>query len=147
MTTTQCRELLRQAVEKGPVVPPAALLWVSLSIDRPYLNRPVFPCFGNMHKITRLSKDTLGSDSVDMLLHQLNSSLYEIQYYFDSELGPLGVILPNTSGNVTGIHYSDWSYTDKTNDFSFPNSSTFVRNDNIAVTNSAGELIYGQMSK
>jgi hypothetical protein len=49
------------------------------------------------------------------------------------------------SGNVTVIHYADWSYINKSNDFSFPNSATFMRNPNIAVTNSLGELIYGRM--
>jgi hypothetical protein len=78
-------------------------------------------------------------------LNQLNDSLYEIQYYFEGELGPSGAILPDMSGNVTGIHYADWSYINKSNDFSFPNSSTFVRNPNIAVTNRLGELIYGRM--
>lgn len=78
-------------------------------------------------------------------LQQVNDSLYEILYYFEGELGPSGAILPDMSGNVTGIHYTDWSYINKNNDFSFPNSSTFVRNANIAVTDKNGVLIYGRM--
>jgi hypothetical protein len=46
-------------------------------------------------------------------------------------------------GNVVGIHYSDWSNINKTNDYSFINSATFISNAKIAVTNSAGQLIYG----
>jgi hypothetical protein len=78
-------------------------------------------------------------------LRRLNTTLYEIQYYFAGELGLSGAILPDMSGNVVGIHYSDWSNINKTNDYSFINSSTFVSNAKIAVTNSAGELIYGTM--
>ena len=78
-------------------------------------------------------------------LHQINGSLYEIQYYFDGEIGSSGAILPDMTGNVVGIHNSDWSNIDKSNDFSFSNNSTFVRNANIVVTNSGGELIYGNM--
>ena len=33
-------------------------------------------------------------------LHQINGSLYEIQYYFDGEIGSSGAILPDMSGNV-----------------------------------------------
>ena len=78
-------------------------------------------------------------------LHQVQDSLYEVQYYFEGELVAGGAILPDQSGNVIGLHYPDYSAWDKTNDFSFPNSDTFVRNGNITVTDNSGNLIYGTM--
>lgn len=78
-------------------------------------------------------------------LNKINAILYEIRYCFSGELAAGGAVLPDATGNAAGIHYSDWSAFVKTNDFSFPNSSTFVRNGNIAVTDNAGNLIYGRM--
>jgi hypothetical protein len=45
-------------------------------------------------------------------------------------------------GNVIGIHYADWSPWNKTNDFSYNGSNSFLENPNIAVYVN-GTKVYG----
>jgi len=42
-------------------------------------------------------------------------------------------VYPNQSGYSIGVHYRDWSFRNKTLDFSNPQSSTFSRADNVAL--------------
>ena len=80
----------------------------------------------------------------NLSLHQLNDSLWEIRYFYTSELDTGGTILPVLDGNVVGIHYTDYGTWDKTNDYSFNNSSIFLLNDKITITDSAGFIISGE---
>ena len=65
-------------------------------------------------------------------LEQLSplSNAYRIKYVFSGVLYP-GQVHPDASGNVVGLHYSDWSPWNKTNDYSNNLSSTFMLNENI----------------
>ena len=42
-------------------------------------------------------------------------------------------VFPNNSGMSIGINYTDWQSFDKTASQSYPNSSTFTADDNIAI--------------
>ena len=53
-----------------------------------------------------------------------------------------GQVLPDLNGNVIGLHYSDWTAFDKSNDFSCNGSPTFLENMNIPVYLN-DERIYG----
>ena len=44
-----------------------------------------------------------------------------------------------------GLQYQDWSYFDKSNDFSQPTSNGFTITNKIAIFNSSDELIYGNV--
>jgi hypothetical protein len=78
-------------------------------------------------------------------LNRIKDSLFDVQYRFNGVLDTGNMILPSSSGNVVGIHYTDWSSWNKSNDFSFNNSSTFLKNEKITVTDNKGYVIYGQM--
>ncbi|GEM_PF-2142113 len=47
-------------------------------------------------------------------------------------------------GFVFGLHYGDWSFWDKTNDFSHISTSTYVLNPRVVVVDSNGNIIYGE---
>lgn len=53
--------------------------------------------------------------------------------------------IPKIGGIIFGIHYSDWSYFDKTNDFSQPPSSAYTVTYNIAVFDKNGKLVLGNV--
>lgn len=50
--------------------------------------------------------------------------------------------VPADNGIVFGIHYSDWTTWNKSNDFSQPSGSYTLANK-VAIFNSSGELVYG----
>jgi hypothetical protein len=58
---------------------------------------------------------------------------YYINYHFECPNFGAGVILPDLSGCCVGIHYSDWSTFNKTNDYSNPGSGTFIQTDKIEI--------------
>ena len=51
--------------------------------------------------------------------------------------------VPDNDGEIFAIHYSDWSYFNKTNDFSQPPGNNYTVTENIAIFNSNDELVYG----
>ncbi len=75
-------------------------------------------------------------------IESLGSSLYRIKYDFSGITLQPGNIFPDASGNIVGLHYSDWSTFDKTNDFSNNLSSSFSENLKIPVYLN-GIKIYG----
>jgi hypothetical protein len=76
-------------------------------------------------------------------MNRIKDSLYEVQYQFHGMLDTGNLILPSSSGNVVGIHYTNWSSWNKTNDYSFNNSTTFLKNEKIVVTDNNGFVVYG----
>lgn len=77
-------------------------------------------------------------------LQDLGFGYYRINFNFaEATLAP-GQRIPANGQIVVGIHYSDWSNWDKTNDYSQPGAS-FVVSNQIAAFNSANELIYGSV--
>ncbi len=74
-------------------------------------------------------------------LENLGNDDYRVKFDFSYVNISPGSIIP-TGGNSWQLHYSDWSYWDKTNDHSYPNSSSFVENQNMVVY-VAGVKIYG----
>ncbi|NLG18738.1 MAG: hypothetical protein GX556_15525 [Fibrobacter sp.] len=97
----------------------------------------------NQNKTPVLEQYWVPGSSTSM--HQLNDTLYEIQYYFAGPLDTGNAVLPSLDGNVVGVHYSDWSDWDKTKDPSFINSVAFSKNENIVITDSIGAIIHGQL--
>jgi hypothetical protein len=78
-------------------------------------------------------------------LQNLGNGNYRIKFDFINITLQPGQILPNTSGEVVGIHYSDFSALDKTNDHSNNLSGAFALNPNIPVFLSNGTQIYGNL--
>lgn len=68
---------------------------------------------------------------------------YKIVYNFAGNSVDPDSALPTFGGNVVGIHYADWSYVNKTNDYSNSLSSVFSENSRICVYSSAGVLLWG----
>ncbi|MDR0305917.1 MAG: cadherin-like beta sandwich domain-containing protein [Chitinispirillales bacterium] len=76
-------------------------------------------------------------------LEDLGSGDYRVKYdYRNISFNP-GDILPDAQGNVTGLRYLDWSPWNKTNDYSFDNSSEFQQNGKIPVFLANGIQISG----
>ena len=78
-------------------------------------------------------------------LESLGGGEYRIRFTFTGITLLPGQTLPNSSGEVVGIHYSDWSPIDKSNDFSNNLSNTFILNPNIPVYLHDGTRIYGNL--
>ena len=76
-------------------------------------------------------------------IEELGGEEYRIKYDYNGTTLQPGQILPNTNGNVIGIHYADWGLYDKTNDRSNNLSATFQLNANIPVFLADGTQIYG----
>jgi len=75
-------------------------------------------------------------------IEYVGGSLYRIKYTLTGNIVAPGDVFVAPDGNVIGIHYSDWSPWDKTNDFSCNGSNTFLENPNIAVYVN-GTKVYG----
>jgi RHS repeat-associated protein len=54
-----------------------------------------------------------------------------------------GQSFPNTDGCIVGLHYNNWGAWDKTNDYSYKSTSTFLENNRVSVYID-GVLIYGE---
>ena len=61
---------------------------------------------------------------------------YSVKYSFTGTTLYPGQTLSDLGGNFIGIHYTDWSFIDKSNDFSYSATSTFQLNGNIPVYDS-----------
>jgi hypothetical protein len=68
---------------------------------------------------------------------------YKIVYNFAGSSVDPDSALPNYGGNVVGIHYADWSYINKTNDYSNSLARVFSENSRICVYSSTGDLLWG----
>lgn len=73
----------------------------------------------------------------------LVSGNYRVKFLFSGITINPGQTLPNPDGEMIGLHFTDWSAWDKTNDYSNTQTSFFVLNGNIPVYSSSGVLIYG----
>ncbi|MBN1759623.1 MAG: fibronectin type III domain-containing protein [Chitinispirillaceae bacterium] len=69
---------------------------------------------------------------------------YYIQYSVTGANLTPGGLLPNSAGNVVGLHFNDWSNWDNNNDFSNNLSAVFAENQNIALFCN-GTKIYGNI--
>lgn len=76
-------------------------------------------------------------------LENLSNGNYRVRFDFAGITLDPGQIKPNSDGKVVGLHYSDWSAWNKTNDFSNTGLATFTLNGNIPVYKSDGTLVYG----
>lgn len=70
-------------------------------------------------------------------------SFYKIIYDFTGVTIQPGQSLPNSSGVVIGLHYTDYSPWDKTNDYSNNLSSAFIENNRICIYSESNVLLYG----
>lgn len=68
---------------------------------------------------------------------------YKLVYDFTGQTIQPGQTLPNPGGAVVGIHYTDYSLWDKTNDYSNNLSPVFIENNRICIYSKLGVLIYG----
>jgi RHS repeat-associated protein len=75
-------------------------------------------------------------------LEQISTDQYRLKYQVTGGNYAPGQSIPNTAGNVVGLHYNDWGTWNKTNDYSNNSSSTFAENTKITVYEN-GVLIYG----
>ncbi|KMQ49621.1 RHS repeat-associated core domain protein [Chitinispirillum alkaliphilum] len=66
-------------------------------------------------------------------IEHVSGDLYRVKYSVSGVAVAPGGYLPENGSNVIGLHYNDWSEWDKTNDFSNPGSSEYVKTENIAV--------------
>lgn len=92
-------------------------------------------------KIPVLDKYYTGDCAVSLVA--LSDGNYKIVYDYSGITIHPGQTLPNLSGSVVGLHYSDYSFWDKTNDYSNSMSSSFTENNRICVFAQNGTLIYG----
>jgi hypothetical protein len=76
-------------------------------------------------------------------LEDLGNGDYQVKYEYKNVNFNPGDILPDPQGNVIGLRYLDWSTWDKTNDYSFDNSSEFQQNGKIPVFLADGTQISG----
>ena len=76
-------------------------------------------------------------------LEEISNGNYKVKITFTGVTLNPGQTLPNPDGKVIGLHYSDWSAWDKTNDMSNTGLATFTLNGNIPVYSSTGTLLYG----
>jgi hypothetical protein len=64
--------------------------------------------------------------NVTATLENLGSGMWDVDYHYQGlSFGPT-TLVPDSSGFASGIHYSDWSTFDKSNDFSNPGSGSFI---------------------
>lgn len=88
--------------------------------------------------------DVYWNSSGKILLENVAPGLYRVRYDFGGQTLSPGLTLPSPSGSLFGLHYSDWSTMCKSDDFSNPNTSSFVLSKKVSVTsNSTGSLVQG----
>ncbi len=88
-----------------------------------------------------LEKYYTGDCSVSLV--SLGGSNYKIVYDYTGKTIQPGQSLPDLAGSVVGLHYSDYSLFDITNDYSNNFSSTFSVNNHICIYSKSDSLIYG----
>jgi hypothetical protein len=88
--------------------------------------------------------DDYWTPNFSVSLEQLNGNNWAVVLDYDGiTLEPGEQIPASGDGDVFAVHYSDWSYFDKTNDFSQPGSSSYSSENNLALFDSDGKYIYG----
>jgi hypothetical protein len=87
--------------------------------------------------------DTYWAPGCAVSLENLGNGNYRVIYNFNGTTLQPGQVFPGNDGNCIGIHQPDWSPVNKTNDFSYIATSSFVENDHIAVYLN-GRRIYGK---
>lgn len=80
--------------------------------------------------------------NAEVELSRIDSLNYCVTYEFSGVTILPGDIYPDISGSVIGIHYPDWSYFNKTNDFS-RFGTDFQLNNTVALYDKKGRLIFG----
>ncbi|MBN1602458.1 MAG: hypothetical protein JW915_12670 [Chitinispirillaceae bacterium] len=73
----------------------------------------------------------------------LGNSIYKIIYDFTGYTVDPDSMLPHKGGNVIGIHYPDWSWVNKSNDYSNNLSRVFTENSHVCVYTNSGTLLWG----
>ncbi len=73
----------------------------------------------------------------------LDNGVFKIQYSCSGVQLKPGEIYPDPAGNVIGIHYSDYSNVNKSNDYSNPASGSFTLTNTIPVYSISGQLVSG----
>jgi hypothetical protein len=77
-------------------------------------------------------------------IEALGGFCYKVRYNFLGVTVPPGGSIPDFTGTIIGLHYSDWSTWDRSNDWSHTNSTqTLVADPNIPVYDRWGNLISG----
>jgi hypothetical protein len=72
--------------------------------------------------------------NVTATLENLGNNMWDVDYhYVGMGFGPT-TLVPDSSGFVSGIHYSDWSAFDKSNDYSNPGSGSFIKATQVQVS-------------
>lgn len=72
--------------------------------------------------------------NVTATLENLGNGMWDVDYHYQGlGFGPT-TLVPDSSGFVSGIHYSDWSAFDKSNDFSNPGSGSFIQATQVQIT-------------
>jgi hypothetical protein len=72
--------------------------------------------------------------NVTAKLEDLGNGFWDVDYHWQGmSFGPT-MYVPDPSGFVSGIHYSDWSTFDKSNDLSNPGTGTFKKATNVQLT-------------
>jgi hypothetical protein len=74
---------------------------------------------------------------------RVRNNVYKAIMIFKDISVESGETFPDNSGLSFGLNYSDWSDWDITNDFSNPQSGSFIKTNRIAILNSSGKPIYG----
>jgi PKD repeat protein len=74
-------------------------------------------------------------------LQRVSGNTYKVVYNFSGYTLNPGAVVPDTSGDVVGLHYTDWStFTITTN---FRPGCSFALNTNLGVYDRNGNLVYG----
>jgi len=76
-------------------------------------------------------------------LENMGNGNHRVKFLFSGITINPGQTLPNPDGEVIGLHYTDYSIWDKTNDYSNTKTNSFELNGNMPVYSSNGVLIYG----
>jgi hypothetical protein len=72
--------------------------------------------------------------NVTATLENLGNGYWDVDYHWEGmSFGPT-MYVPDPNGFVSGIHYSDWSAFDKSNDLSNPGTGTFKKATNVQLT-------------
>lgn len=79
-------------------------------------------------------------------LEQVQGTLYRVVYDFTGATLYPGQVLPDTSGDVVGLHYSDWSTWKRSDDWSYQGvTGTFAPNGRVVVIDSGGSIVAGEL--
>jgi arabinoxylan arabinofuranohydrolase len=77
-------------------------------------------------------------------LRYVNGNVWAVVLDFTGYTLAAGGRLPANDGISFGIHYSDWSYFNKANDYSQPQGASYTRSLGISVFSGTGEMVFGK---